>query len=587
MVDDIYDAVMRSVLINAVKFGGSANVSAVMTRLLAEKPELRQRAREVKAIVEEVVAKVNSMSPEEQRRVLQERWPDALAPERKRVEERKGVESLPPLPNADRYPVIKLRFAPNPDFVLHLGSARPAVINYAYKLKYAEKARLVLRFEDTDPRTKKPMRAAYSMIREDLAWLGIKWDEEYIQSQRMEIYYEYIRKAVDMGKAYVVAKGTQCDPDLWKSLKSSGLPCPNRDADPAANMELLDKMFQGSFKEGEAVVAMKTDISSPDPSLRDWVAMRIIDTHRDPHPLVGDKYILWPTYNFAVAIDDHLLGITHILRAQEHRVNTSKQSYVYKAFGWEMGDTIHFGRLHIEGASLSKSVLKKIGLSFDDITLPTLAGLRERGIQPEAIWEVMLSVGIKESDATISLDNLFAANRKALEPRASRFMFVEAPIRVDIATSAPLRARIQYHPSHPERGARTIEVTPVNGLATVYISRGDVESIPSGSIVRLMDLANVRLTAEGDHYRGEVESLGVDDAKRHGYKIIQWVPSSAIPTSVIVPIEVGKVDKRMGLGEPALLSDVGEGDVVQFVRYGFVKLRSKSREGLEFIYIHG
>jgi len=586
-MNDIYDAALRSALMNAVKFGGSADVKAVMTRILTERPDLRQRAKEVKAIVEEVVAKVNSMKPEEQKQLLEERWPDALMPEKRHVEEKKGIETLPPLPGADKYQLIKLRFAPNPDFVLHLGSARPAIINYAYKVKYGDKARFVLRFEDTDPRTKRPMKEAYTAIKDDLKWLGIKWDEEYVQSQRMEVYYDHVRRAVSMGKAYVVAKGTQCDPDQWKSLKAQGKPCANREADPALNLELLDQMFQGVFGEGEAVVAIKTDLSSPDPSLRDWIALRIIDTHKSPHPLVGDKYILWPTYNFAVAIDDHLLGITHILRAQEHRVNTVKQSYVYKAFNWEMGETIHFGRLHIEGASLSKSILKKYDLPFNDITLPTLAGLRERGIQPEAIWEVILSVGIKENDATISMDNLFAANRRILEPRANRFMFVKDPVPLEIRTESPLKARIQYHPSHPERGFRTIELSPINGLVTVYVSRSDLSSMLPGSVIRLMDLANVKVLLENGQYRGEIQSLGVEDAKKHGYKIIQWVPPSSVPTRVIVPSGVGKRDAHEGQSEPAAASEIGVGDVVQLVRYGFVKLSSKTADGLEFIYIHG
>lgn len=247
--------------------------------------------------------------------------------------------------------------------------------------------KFILRFEDTDPRTKRPLPEAYDAIKEDLRWLGIKWDEEYVQSDRMGgIYYEIAKKILERGGgAYVAAKDSDCTPDDWKRSKVTGKPCRNRDADPSVNLELFDRMLEGGrYKEGEAVMVIKTDLQHPDPSVRDWVAMRIIDTTKYPHPRVGSKYIVWPTYNFSVSIDDHLMGITHILRAQEHSVNTTKQSFVYTHMGWGgQPEAIHFGRLKIVGMTLSKTKLKALGIKWDDIRLPTLAGLRNRGIQPE------------------------------------------------------------------------------------------------------------------------------------------------------------------------------------------------------------
>jgi len=175
------EIILKHALHNAVKYGGKADVKAVMSKVMSEKPELKSRAKEIKQLVEKIIEKVNSISIDEQRRILLEKWPELL--EEKRVEHRKTIETLPRLPNDDKYEVITLRFAPNPDFVLTLGNARPAVLNYAYKLKYEDmgrKAKFILRFEDTDPRIKKPLLEAYDLIKEDLKWLGIKWDEEYI-----------------------------------------------------------------------------------------------------------------------------------------------------------------------------------------------------------------------------------------------------------------------------------------------------------------------------------------------------------------------------------------------------------------------
>ena len=568
---DVEEIAFRYALANAVKYGGRADVKAVMAKLMAEVPELRQRAREVKQVVERVVERVNAMSLEEQTRLLRERWPEML--EEKRPEQRRpGIENLPELPGVSGGVVV--RFAPNPDFVLHLGSARPAILNYGYKLKYG--GRFILRFEDTDPRTKRPLVTeevnAYDAIREDLKWLGVVWDEEYIQSQRMEIYYEHAKKLLEMGAAYV----DLCRPEEWRKLRNAGKACLHRDQSPETNLELWDRMLRGSFREGEAVLRIKTDLTHPDPSVRDWVAFRIIDTEKTPHPITGSKYVVWPTYNFAVSIDDHLMGVTHVLRAQEHSVNTVKQSYVFKHFGWKQPVTIHFGRLKIEGATLSKSKLKALRVRYDDLTLPTLAGLRNRGILPEAIWELILTVGIKPSDSTVALSNLFALNRKRIEPIANRYMYVPDPVKLVFEVDRELTARIPLHPSFRERGERVYKVGP--GRVEVYVSRRDVKP---GAVVRLMELVNVEVTAVGnDVAYGRVHSLDVETARRMGAPIVQWV-LEPVEVRVVKPVAVGRKEEEVGLGERAL-EKVEVGSYVQFMRYGFLKKISP----LVFVYVH-
>ncbi|MFB6489766.1 MAG: glutamate--tRNA ligase [Thermoproteus sp. AZ2] len=568
------DIALKYALANAVKYGGRANPGAVMSKIMAEMPELRPRAREVKAVVEAVVEKVNAMSLEEQKALLASRWPEALEEKKKAEEKRPGIESLQPLPEAEKGVVV--RFAPNPDFVLHLGSARPAILNYAYRLKYGGK--FILRFEDTDPRIKRPLVTeevnAYDAIREDLKWLGVRPDEEYIQSSRMEIYYEYAKKLIELGGAYV----DLCKPEEWRRLRNAGKACPHREQSADENLELWEKMLRGDFGEGEAVLRVKTDLAHPDPSVRDWVAFRIIDTSKAPHPLVGDKYIVWPTYNFAVSIDDHLMGVTHVLRAQEHSVNTTKQSYIFKHFGWRQPVTIHFGRLKIEGGSLSKSKLKALKLKYDDITLPTLAGLRNRGILPEAIWELILSVGIKPSDSTVSMANLYAINRKLLDPRANRYMFVADPVKLYINLSERRAVKLPMHPGAPERGYRTYELGP--GEISVYISRRDLGL----GAFRLMEFINAKVVGQiGDGYRAEPIGASVEEARRLGLPIIQWVPEGGLGAAVVRPEGIGKIVREEGLVEPHA-SALAEGEAVQFVRYGFVKLSDKKR--LTFTYIH-
>ncbi|MGC9136566.1 glutamate--tRNA ligase family protein, partial [Caldivirga sp.] len=407
---------------------------------------------------------------------------------------------------------------------------------------------------------------------------------EYIQSDRISIYYEHAKRLIEIGGAYVVAKGSGCEPNDWKRLKIEGKPCLTREAESSRNLELFDKMLEGVFNEGEAVVAIKTDLSSPDPSIRDWVAFRVIDTHKYPHPRVGDKYIVWPTYNFAVAIDDHLMGITHVLRAQEHRVNTVKQYYVFKAFGWEQPYTIHFGRLKIEGLKLSKSILKKLNLTKDDVTLPTLAGLRNRGITPEAIWNLILFVGIKDTDATISLKNLYAYNRRVIEPLANRYMFVKNPVKLRLkGVDGIIEAKIPMHPSYPERGIRIIKVMSKEGYAEVYVQASDVKP---GLMIRLMGLGNVKINGvKNNEAEADFTGQSVEDAKKGEVPIVQWVPADAVNAEVIIPINVGQITVDNGLVEPTV-AKLEQGTVMQFIRYGFVKIMENNKGKLRLVYIH-
>jgi glutamyl-tRNA synthetase len=172
-------------------------------------------------------------------------------------------------------------------------------------------------------------------------------------------------------------------------------------------------MLDGTYPEGSAVMRVKTDLDHPNPAVRDWPALRIIDTVKYPHPRVGSKYRVWPLYNIAAGLDDHLLGITHIIRGKDHLTNGVRQEYLYKHLGWEYPQAIHYGRLKITGAFLSKSKIVA-GIrdgtfnGWDDPRLATFAALRKRGITPEAIKKMIIDVGPKPADVTLSWENLYA-----------------------------------------------------------------------------------------------------------------------------------------------------------------------------------
>lgn len=564
MDENLEELIYKYTLQNAYKHGGKANLNAVVSKIFAERPDLRSKAKEIVKIANSVIEKVNSMSIEDQKRELETKYPEMLE-EKKREEEKK---TLPEIPVKGKFVT---RFAPNPDGPLHLGNARAAIISYEYVKMYNGK--FILRFDDTDPKIKRPIPEAYDWIREDLKWLGIKWDLEVRASARLEIYYKYAKELIEKGYAYV----DTCPEEEFKARRDRGEECPNRNKDPSYNLELFEKMLNGEFKEGEAVVRIKTDLKLPDPSQRDWVLLRIVDTKKSPHPLEGDKYWVWPTYNFASAIDDHDLEITHIFRGKEHEVNAEKQKWIYNYMGWTYPYVHEFGRLKLEGFMMSKSKIRTVlekGSTIDDPRLPTLAGLRRRGILPDTIREVIITVGLKITDATISFDNLASINRKKLDQVAKRLMFVPSPKEFTIEIPEPITAKIPYHPSNPSF-YREITVNPGD---KILISEEDAKD----KVIRLMELCNVKV--EGDKLI--FHSKSVEEARKIDAKIIQWAKKDeGVNVEVEIPDPQGDIKTVKGYGEKSI-GDLKVGEIVQFIRFGFVRVDKKTDNKVIAIFSH-
>src|SRR3990170_3298637 len=193
---ELREIIRKAALLNAVQHDGKAQAGPILGKILGEIQELRTKTKELSALINEVLSEVNNFSVDEQKRIVAEKWPETL--KKTKVEEEKR---LPPLPNADKYAQVVTRFSPNPDCVLHLGSARAIILSHEYARIYHGK--FILRFEDTDPRVKRTVLEFYDSIRTDLHWLGCRVDEEFIQSDRIPIYYEYTSRLIRDGNAYV------------------------------------------------------------------------------------------------------------------------------------------------------------------------------------------------------------------------------------------------------------------------------------------------------------------------------------------------------------------------------------------------
>jgi len=558
------EIIKKIVLLNALRYDGKAAHKPVFSKLLGEHPQFRQRIKEVTPIINDVIQEINSLTLEKQREIVAEKWPEALTEEKT-----EKTKQLPPLPNAEKYERVVTRFSPNPDFVLHLGSARAIILSHDYAKIY--NGVFILRFEDTDSKTKKPKLEFYDAIREDLKWLGCKWDSEFIQSDRLPIYYRHAEEILKKGSAYVCT----CRREDFQEKTRKGQSCPCRGLSVDENLVRWNRMLDGTYGEGEAVVRVKTDLGHPNPAVRDWPALRIIDPDKYPHPRVGSKYRVWPLYNFSTAVDDHLMEITHIIRGKEHLTNQARQEYMYKHFGWKYPETIHYGRLKITGASLSKSEIVK-GLasgdykSWDDPRLATLAALRKRGITPEAIRNLIIDVGPKPQDVVLSWKNLYAHNRKQIDPTAKRYFFVSNPVKV-VVKDVPhaFTAKVPLHPDYPEMGFRVFDVKPSKGEATFLISKSDVNLLEDKQAIRFMDLFNFRVEKVGKTLV-QATFLGesYEEAKKVGAPLIHWVPvGSGVPCEVVMP----DASVAEGVAEEACRA-LKPDEIIQFQRFGFVRV---------------
>lgn len=563
---------------NAIQYGGRTMPGIVAGKILALRVDLRSKAKELMTLISEIVDEVNSISLEEQKKILAQLRPE-YQQEKKRVEEK--VKHLPPLPNAEKYNKIHVRFSPNPDGALHLGSARAAILCDEYAKMY--KGLFTLRFDDTDPKTKAPIPEAYDWIRDDLHWLGANWQDEFYQSDRLELYYMFAHKLLIDGNAYVCT----CRPEVFRSFVASMKSCPCRILSVEEQLNRWSRMLDGGYKEGEAVLRVKTDLNHPNPAVREWPAFRIIDIEKYPHPRTGTKFHVWPLFAFCCGIDDHELNITHVIRGKEHLTNSVRQIYLYKHLGWVEPDAVHYGRLKIVGTVLSKSKTRE-GLStgiykgWDDPRLGTLKALRRRGFFPETVRSLIIDVGPKPVDATISWVNVESVNRKLLDPIASRYFFVADPILLRVTgLTHSFKIRLSLHPDRPEHEHRLINVTPNEGEVKLMVSKRDMHLLTLGATVRLMELFNIRIDGVGEAIVATFVGESYQEARDQNVSLIHWVLADEnVKTSVIMP-DASSVEGVSEMGCEKLKVDDG----VQFERFGFVRIDAIG-ENLVTYYTH-
>lgn len=557
--DEDIKIIEKYALQNAVKYGKAPQLGAVMGRVMGECPHLRPKAKEVTPAIQQVLEGVSKGNPEEWNERLQEIAPELIEELYAKKEPEKGLKPL----DVQEGEEVVMRFAPNPNGPATLGSTRGIVINSEYVKMYGGK--FIIRFDDTDPQTKRPMLEAYDWYLEDCEWLGAKPDKVVIASDRIPVYYDYARKLIEMGHAYVCF----CEGAEFKKYKDAKQPCPHRDVSVEENLEHWEKMLAGDYEEKAAVLRIKTDIQHKDPALRDFGAFRIVKVPH-PRPEVDGKYVVWPLLDFEGAIEDHEQGMTHIIRGKDLMDSEKRQKYIYEYLGWEYPKTTHWGRIKMhEFGKFSTSALRHAieggeYTGWDDPRLPTLRAIRRRGIRPEAVRKFMIDMGVGETDISISLDTLYAENRKLIDSIANRYFFVWDPVELVIIGAEPCTAKPPLHPTE-DRGCRQIDVD-----SKIFVCKEDVDRLDVGSKIRLKDLYNVEITSL-EPLQARYLDNSMDTVKEERMRIIHWAPVNGVPVKVLAPH-----GEFRGIGEKQIAEELDS--VVQFERFGFCRIDDVGKE---------
>ncbi|MFX1316010.1 MAG: glutamate--tRNA ligase [Promethearchaeota archaeon] len=556
---------------NALKFDGKPNKKAIMGKLMAQMPELRPHVKKIKPILDGIITEISSLSLDQQKKRILEYDPFALD-EEESMEEKK---ELPELPGLDEFNKVVMRLAPYPSGALHIGNARMIVLNDEYVKKY--NGELILFYDDTigspkslreSPKAKYVLSQAYDLIKEGLEWLGVKIDKIYYKSDRLDFFYKYCQKLIKDEMAYVCFCDAREFREKYKKLRKS---CPHRDQSVERNLDEWKNMLNRKYRETEAVVRLKTGMDQKDPALRDQIIMRISEAE---HPRVGTKYIVWPMLEFSWAIDDYLLGISHIIRGIDLVKEGNIEEFIWDHFGWKKAKLLYYGRLKFPDLKLSKTdarnnIQKGIYSDWDDPRTWSLQSLKKRGIKPEALRETLLDLGMSTTGINFSVNWLYAKNKDIIDDISDRYFFVEDPISILIEdvpfseyTAEPL-----FLPTKPKKGKRKIKVISKNDKLELYISNLDAINISPGQTIRLKDLINVSIDSvdlKNKIIQAKYHSTQLD--RELGFSIIQWVPKEAkLNVSIINPD--GSVS--YGYGELNLL-DIPMNKTVQFERFAFV-----------------
>ena len=384
---------------------------------------------------------------------------------------------------------IKTRFPPEPNGYLHVGHAKSICLNFTTAAKYNGSCNL--RFDDTNP-VKEDTEYVESIM-EDVRWLGFDWDETKFASDYFDTMYECAVKLIKKGKAFVCDLTGDEMKEYRGTLTEPGKESPYRNRSVEENLKLFEEMRDGKYADGEKVLRAKIDMASPNMNMRDPVIYRI--AHAEHHR-TGNKWCIYPMYDFAHPLEDAVEGVTHSICTMEFEDHRPLYDWVLRETGWEQPPKqIEFARLNVTNTLMSKRYLKKLvedGVveSWDDPRMPTISGLRRRGYTPEAMRNFCEAIGIAKANSLVNIAQLESCVRDDLKNKVESRNVIFDPLKV-VITNYPEdkseECEIENNKEVPEMGSRMVPFS-----RELYVERDDFMEIPVKKYFRLFPGNEVR-----------------------------------------------------------------------------------------------
>ncbi len=385
---------------------------------------------------------------------------------------------------------VYTRFPPEPNGYLHIGHAKSICLNFSTAEKYGGKCNL--RYDDTNP-IKEDVEYVDS-IEEDVKWLGFQWDKRLWASDYFDKMYEAAVELIKKGKAFVCDLNAEQIREYRGTLKEPGKESPYRNRSVEENLALFEEMKEGKYEDGVKVLRAKIDMASPNINLRDPVIYRIAHT---THHNTGDKWCIYPMYDFAHPIEDAIEGITHSICTLEFEDHRPLYDWVLNALGWWEAppQQIEFARLNLTNTLMSKRYLKALvdeGTveGWDDPRMPTIAGLRRRGYTPEAVRDFCDRIGVSKANSLVDIALLEHCVREDLKSKVQSRNVVEEPIKI-VITNYPEdkteEIELENNKEVPEMGNRMVPFS-----RELYVDGADFMEVPVKKYFRLFPGNEVR-----------------------------------------------------------------------------------------------
>ena len=514
---------------------------------------------------------------------------------------------------------VATRFPPEPNGYLHIGHAKSLCINFGIAQKYGGTCNL--RFDDTNPC--KEDQEYVDSIKKDIEWLGFKWDNLYFASDYFDVMFDCAVKLINKGLAYVSDETADEIKERRGTLTEPGIESPFRNRPVEENLKLFYEMRDGKYADGEKVLRAKIDMASPNVNMRDPIIYRVLHaTHHNS----GDKWCIYPMYDFAHPIEDAHEGITHSICTLEFEDHRPLYDWVVANcdFPAPLPQQIEFARLNITNTIMSKRFLKKLVeegkvLGWDDPRMPTLSGLRRRGIPPEALRDFCERIGVSKANSEVEEGYLYSCVRDNLNMTANRVMAVLDPVKVVLTNyEGTEELTVEDNPN-----AETVTYRKIPFSSELYIDRSDFALVPPPKYYRLKPDGYVRLKGAYIIHcddvvlddNGEVKEIkcsvvpnsksGEDTSGVKVKGVIQWVDAATCLdvtvrklASLLTDVVDGVTDFNQRFNydsmkvlsakvEPSLAT-AKEGDRFQFMRVGYYVVdRDSTKNALVFNEIVG